>query len=399
MRWLVLVLVLVLVLCLAPLLAGAEEQSKPELGDVELTVPDRTSGERRQALSEGLDRVLVRLTGFRKPSELSSLAPVRADDPARWVTQYRYEDKKSEGKSGDPGGGLGLVLKARFDISGLFERLGELDAPVWDQNRPAVLLWLVVQEPTGGDIVGRDSDHPARALLEKAARRRGLPVVLPRMDDTDRDTIRAAEIRGQFDEPVRKASRRYDTPLVATAVLYTGKNPRLRWRLLDDGRKETSGNRQVEGMAAGLNAWVDAVTRHLVELYAVRGSEERSIRIRVRQLDRLQDWNRLHRHLLGLAGMRSVQLRHLEGATATFDTRFAGPPAKLERLAKLQPGLGSCGDKGTLVAATAQAGSASRRAEGATRGPDGDAGQQSRRPPRTEPFRLEFCWRGAGDDG
>lgn len=385
-------------LCLLPLLAGAGEQPGPGLGTVELEVPDRSAGERRKALSEGLDRVLVRLTGHARLSDLTALNPVRAGNPARWLAQYRYQEQKpGPGATPGPGGErTRLLLKARFDVSGLLKRLGELNAPVWDENRPAVLVWLVVQEPASGKIVARASDHRVRTFLEQAARRRGLPVVLPRMDQADRDTIRAADIRGRFDEPIRQASKRYDTPLVITAVLYSGSAPRLRWRLLDNGREEISGNLNVADMKTGVNRWVDRLTRHLVELYAVRGSDERLIRIRVQQLQRLQDWNRLHRHLLGLAGMHSVELRRLSGASATFRARFAGAPEKLERLAKLQPGLASCGDQGTLVAATAGSGSDTAPAEAVGPASGGPAGP-GKRP--GEPFELEFCWRGTETSG
>lgn len=372
-------------LLLLPLPAWAEAPPEPEeLGRVELSVPDRTPEARREALQQGLDRVLIRLTGHAEPAELPALDPVRSGDPARWASQYSYaeadeEDGETESSSG--GDDAELVLRARFDISGLLERLGERNAPVWDENRPAVLVWLVVQEPTSGELLARDSDHRVRNLLEEAARRRGLPIVLPRMDDEDRSVIQAADIRGRFDEPVQEASARYEAPLVATAVFYTG-DSRLRWRLLDGGEERTGGTVTTDDPEQGLQDWVGEMTDYLVDLYAVRGEREREISIRVEDIERLQDWNRLQNFLGGLAGMRDIQLRRLRGDTADFRARFAGPATKLERLAKLQPGLQSCEDDRALAAVSAR--------------PDGETGDEGADPaPEQMSSTLEFCWQGS----
>ena len=368
-----------LVLALPALAASAPD---PELGRVEVSVPDRSAGARRNALREGLDQVLIRLTGDADPSQLASLDTVRSGNPARWVSQYSYREVDAEGQqrsSGDEE--KGLQLQARFDVSGLLERLGELNAPVWDENRPAVLVWLVVQEPTSGELLARDSEHRVRALLEEAARRRGLPIVLPRMDTEDRSVIQAADIRGRFDEPVREASARYETPLVATAVLYTGDSPRLRWRLLDGGEERTGNTLTTPRLEEGLRDWVNRVTDYLVELYAVRGAREREIDIRVQHLTELRDWNQLQTFLGGLAGMRSIQLRHLQGDTAEFRARFAGPATKLERLGKLQPGLESCEDDRALAAVSARPGDA------------GESMNEEADPaPEQMSSTLEFCW-------
>lgn len=361
-------------LLLLPLPAWAEAPPEPELGRVELSVPDRTASARRDALREGLDRVLIRLTGSADPSQLSSVDTLRSGDPARWVSQYSYREPDED---------EALKLQARFDVSGLLEQLGELNAPVWDENRPAVLVWLVVQEPTSGELLARDSDHRVRNLLEEAARRRGLPIVLPRMDDEDRSVIQAADIRGRFDEPVREVSARYEVPLVATAVFYTG-DSRLRWRLLDGGEERTGNTLTTGDPEQGLQDWVGEMTDYLVDLYAVRGEQEREIDIRVEDIERLQDWNRLQNFLGGLAGMRDIQLRRLRGDTADFRARFAGPATKLERLAKLQPGLQSCEDDRALAAVSAR--------------PDdtGETGDEGADPaPEQMSSTLEFCWQGS----
>ncbi len=365
--------------------APAVSAPEPELGRVELEVPGRTPGARRDALGEGLDRVLIRLTGSADPSRLASLEGLRSGSPAQWVSQYSYREIDAENpdqSSGDDE--KTLQLQARFDVSGLLERLGEINAPVWDENRPAVLIWLVVQEPTSGELLGRDSNHRVRTLLEEAARERGLPIVLPRMDSDDRSVIQAADIRGRFDEPVRQASERYDTPLAATAVLYTGDSARLRWRLLDSGEERTGNTLTVSRLEQGVRDWVNGMTDYLVGLYAVRGERERDIDIRVKDLARLQDWNRLQNFLGGLAGMRSIQLRHLEGQTAGFQARFAGPATKLERLAKLLPGLGSCEDDRALAAVSARTDE-----PGAT----DSAGAETEAKQRKS--TLEFCWNGS----
>lgn len=364
-----------LVLLLMPLVATAAS----DLGAVRVPVPDRGADTRRDALARGLERVLVRLTGDPRPASLSALRPLLQGDPSNWVVQYSYEEQATdeEARDQDPEA-MPLELVAAFDVSGLIKRLMTLEAPVWDETRPEVLFWLVEQGPVRGELLGRDGEGAATQALRRAARARGLPLVLPALDREDRRSVQAADIRGRFDEPVAEASARYQASLVVTAVFYKGDTPRVRWRLLDEGSERTGGELEADTGEQVLAALVDRVTDYLVDLYAVRGGPQSSVvTLRIRELDRLQDWNALRGYLAGLAGMRSLRLTRLDGDAATFSAHFSGDLEHLARLAKLKKGLEDCERHDALSVSLVE--------------PEDQAPAPGADDARRE---LELCWRG-----
>src|SRR5690606_33942560 len=92
-----------------------------ELGDVRVPVVDRTPEARTAALADGLDRVLVRLTGSRSGPAEPGLAELRRD-PSRWVQQFSYEGGSADQE---------LALDVRFDVPVLMRQLEQAGSPVW----------------------------------------------------------------------------------------------------------------------------------------------------------------------------------------------------------------------------------------------------------------------------
>lgn len=368
---------LVVIVLATPLAAGAFEPGK-----VTLPVADRTAGERAEVLADGLRRVLIRLTGMRHPEDSPSVAALLEADPARWVRQYRYArpaSSRASGQAGENGkgetdDGPALLLSASFDVAGLSQRLAEAGAPVWGTERPPVLLWVVDQGPGRGEFLGRDDRGDEVDALRETAGDRGLPIMLPRLDGTDRGRVRPADVRGLFDDPVMEASRPYDAGLVATAVLYRGNAPHLRWRIFEQGRQVRQGDiAGAGGATALLTELVHRLADYVADLYAVRSGSGRAVTLRIKELSDLADWKAARDHLAGLAGMQALHVQQLEGTTATFRGHFAGNPEQLDRLIRLQPALRACPD----VAAPTMAPSSAAEA--------GQAGDE-------RPAQLEFCW-------
>lgn len=355
-----------------------------DLGKVSIKVVDRSADTRTEALSEGLEQVLTRLTGLRHPKDAPGPAAILASEPSRWVLQYSYEKLEPEEETapeqltgeGEAAETPTLRLSAAFDVDALSQRLGESAAPVWGRQRPAVLFWVVEQGPAHGRFLSRDDEGPATDALRETGEARGLPVLLPSLDGEDRRNLRPADVRGRFDGPVLEASQRYGTGLVVTAVLYQGSEPHLRWRLLDGGEEVQSGDLRDGEATHLLSELVHRVTGHVADLYAVRGNAGSEVRLRVHELSDLQDWKTARDYLHGLAGMQALHIESLEATTVTFAGRFSGEIKKLERLVELQPALGSCPALGTDV-----------RSE-----PLSGPGSATETDDVASPRVLEFCW-------
>ncbi|MCC1495661.1 DUF2066 domain-containing protein [Alcanivorax sp. 1008] len=302
-----------------------------ELGDVRVAVEDRTPEVRQRAIAEGLDQVLVRLTGDKNGAAEAGLEVVRRD-PSRWLQQFSYESSDSED----------LELLIRFDVPILLRQLEQAGVPVWTTTRPETLLWLVVQRTAGGEILADGSQDPAAIALLQAAEQRGLPVRLPLMDAEDQGRIRAADIRGHFEEVLRRAASRYQSAYNVSAVLYPGATVQLRWRLLEQGRLQESGEISSESEQLALTELIDRVTGRIAPLYTVRAGEAQSYILQVEGVSSLQGWQEVTTHIASLAGVRDVNVAALAGSNLTLELSFSGDAEQIRALLALERRLTEC---------------------------------------------------------
>ena len=309
------------------LLAQAES-----LDTVQVPVDGRGDEQRQDALAEGLEQMLVRLSGQRDVlnEAVASEAASRLD---RWVTRYDY-NMLDDGSS---------ALQARYDVNGLMAFMAEQGASVWGMPRPRLLLWLVEQGAGRGEMVV--DGHPLYAQLVAQAQRRGLTLVIPKWDSEDQGRLNVADIRGRFDQQLRDASSRYPHELIAAAVLYQGEPATVSWRVLKDKSTLEDGREKTANDGEAVTALIDRVTDQLAARYAVKGavSDLRTLLV-VDQVDQLQDWFTLQQFLEGLSGMRRASLIQASGTTLTFGLDFSTSDEQLRNLLELSPQLRACPD-------------------------------------------------------
>ncbi|MGL5280991.1 MAG: DUF2066 domain-containing protein, partial [Plesiomonas shigelloides] len=106
--------------------------------------------------------------------------------------------------------------------------------PVWNHDRPAIMLWLV--DNRGNNSAGErrimlDQEYSAaREQLRQVAMERGIPLLLPLGDLEDNMAVSASDVYGNFINPIAAASLRYQPDAVLVASL---NNDSLTWHLYD----------------------------------------------------------------------------------------------------------------------------------------------------------------------
>jgi uncharacterized protein len=324
---------LLMMFFVAGLLAQTQAQAQASaMGEIRVAVADRSVEARQQALREGLGEVLVRLTGDPAVSSSAAVAPLLRD-PSRWAQQFGYE----AGVTPDL-----LMLTARFDIPILMRELERASVPVWTLTRPGTLFWVVVQRGGAGEILSQGSTDPAVASMLGRAQARGLPVILPVMDAQDVAVIQPADIRGQFDQVIARASARYPSVFSVTAVLYPGSAPQLRWRLMHMGRIEESGQIDAMDEAEAMRLLVDRVTGLIAPRYVVTPGDTRAQRLVIQGVASLDDWRQVTTHIQGLAGVAQLHVANLSGRQLELALQFSGQPSQLPALLGLNPRLAPC---------------------------------------------------------
>lgn len=165
----------------------------------DVPLASRAPADQKLALQEGMRRVLVRLSGRTTLGTSVPLARAFAE-PHLYAKQI----------TAVPIAG-GEALRVTFNEAALSSLLKSMGMTVWPKTRPQVVVWPAAGSATDARLVG---GGPFVAALQTAARARGVPLVVPRMDAADRAAVTGADVMGRVAEPVLKASSRYQAEMV-----------------------------------------------------------------------------------------------------------------------------------------------------------------------------------------
>lgn len=296
----------------------------------EVVVEDQSPRARNAALSEALAQVLVKTTG-NPDAPQAQAARDYLSRAASYVQQYQYRTEERI-RAGEESPERVLLLRARFDPTVVERILHEASLARWGQERPTVLVWLLMQTESGRELVGVEQPLIADAL-HRAARHRGLPVLLPLLDLADQQAVSKREMWGGFTDSLVAASARYGTQTFLLGRLSReGEDWRARWTLYDQGRERhfesDKGALQAvvaQGVAASANA--------LGSLYAVPVTEQAGSRVRVAVdgVNGLAEYDRVLDYLGGLTLVREASVVAARGDTLSLELALSGGLDRLDQ--------------------------------------------------------------------
>lgn len=184
--------------CVALLWAiSAGAVTVPGLYSAEINVASAGTVPNLQQITEGLAQVLIKLSGSAEVAAEAGYGAVLAQAQGL-LSEYAY-------RSSDEGEHWLQLHYAAAPLDELLQNAG-IRGP--GQQRPALLLWLVVKQ-AGAVEDYITADHPALQALVAQAQRRGLALQLPLLDLQDLQQLPPELLWQQASDEVRLASQRY----------------------------------------------------------------------------------------------------------------------------------------------------------------------------------------------
>ena len=287
------------------------------LYEAEVPVPSKEVEERQLAFSAALRNVLIKLTGSRNPQSRAAVLTAMSQ-PDAYVEQYQYRTLSLEPLDELELASEELVLWTRFAAQAIDRLVREAGLPLWGRTRPSMLVWLALENESTRALVGEQQSSTLVSVLRDAASRRGVPLVIPALDEADQATVTVADIWAGFDERVVAASARYQPDQVLTVRGYrtAGGDWESRWRLLasangSSGATPTewlSKNTSLDALLAqGVDRAADILaTRYATAVPAGSGSEQ--VDVTVHQVHGVADYARVVSYLNGIDGISKVQV-------------------------------------------------------------------------------------------
>ena len=293
-------MVLLIVTAVTPAMA------RDDLQEATVPVADRGAEARTAAVKAALVDVLTRLSG---DPEIASkpVAKSLLGDPSRYLQQYQYE---GGGAAGD------LYLRAGFAAAPLEAALRKQGLALWGRDRPAVLVWIAVDDGQKRYLLGsEDATDPLLTELQAAARRQDLQLVLPLLDLEDQSKVTLTAVNEGDLDALAAASERYQPQAVLLGGLQsTADGWRGRWAL-----RHAGSDSRWEAGAAPLPALLDQSLMPVVGKLVVRAPAVASdapparLLIRIEGVTGLQDYARVDQYLRELPPVRRAELLLVQG--------------------------------------------------------------------------------------
>lgn len=334
--------VLFLLVLLAGFSSAATASQVNGLYSAEVPVEGQSAEQRSDGIRRAFARVLIKATGNRHIAGRAELQEDIAQAP-RYVQQFRYRldanpPDTAAAQAGEEGGAAGettaRLLTVQFDTAAVQRLLRERRLPVWGANRPSGLVWLGVESQGQRRVMRPELDVVLLDAMNSAAEQRGIPLIQPLMDLEDQAAVQVADLWGNFEQNIRRASQRYMPDLIVTGQLnqLSGRLWRVNWRLYHGDRLSDWSDEGADP-ATLVQEGVDRVADLLSERYAPVGGEANlsRVRLRVSGVTGLPQYVGLGRFLQSQSSVERAEMISVEPEAVTYELRVRGGVQVLEQ--------------------------------------------------------------------
>ncbi len=315
-----------LMACFCLWTSNSEAEIDPQLFEAAVVVSSQKQAERSHAIKQAMGVVLQRVSGQRATLDTTAVESL-SQNPERYLQQYRYFTVP---ESQPPV----LMLRVRFDGDAIKQALQLQGQGYWGSDRPETLVWLAVEEQGDRYLVSAQDENVVRTAMETASRRRGIPIIFPLMDLTDRARARLSDIWGGFFTQTMAASSRYEPQ--AILIGRVNRNPAggwmARWHLRVAGNSSswTDSNASLEGL---MKDSMGDLGDSLASRFASGGSASSAhlVTISVHEIYTLAAYARVNKYLAALTPVIDVQVSQVDGPEIQYLVQLDGTLARLSQ--------------------------------------------------------------------
>lgn len=285
----------------------------------EAAIADASEAGTRSEL-RALDEVLQRLTGQLNHSMVEQLA-VQPSDLSPLILSRQVVRRallQPDGQTIDV-----LRQQVNFDPEAIDQLLRDRAVPVWGRERPALLLWVAVDDEQGVRLA---DSRQVDAMVSELARRYGLTVIQPLGDAIDLAQVSITDIRGGFVEAAQDSMMRYGAGVVVMLDLRQEGSTwlaRLFWR--HDGR-DFSQTFPAISKAVAMDQVLASLLQSLAERYAMidDGLADGERRVLISGVREQVHYREVMAHLTQLSAVESLRLVAADGDTIELVVRVRG---------------------------------------------------------------------------
>lgn len=316
---------------------SARAEVPPDFYKTSVPVASQSTADRSAAFQQAMAQMLVKITGSTVIMQMPKAGEV-AGQAAKYVRQFQYSEQPP-GQSKPVNSGEDykpFVISVTFSGEALERALLEAGLPVWNADRPPVLVLAGVQDRNQRLILSAETEHPVKQALEQAAALRGVPLLFPLMDQKDRGKLDFADIRGGFSESLLQAAKRYNVSMVLEGYIETDSSGdwSAQWKVHRDN-VSSRWNESYAALGEVVQSGIGGVADVLASRYAIAttaGSTMLDVQVKVDRLTALGDYATVLNYLSGLIFIESAIPVRVESGSVVFRILMRSELAELDRI-------------------------------------------------------------------
>jgi len=306
--------------------ACAEEVD--QLFEEEVLIAEVTPEAREAAIKEALEIVLGRIVaGNAVPDDPTVKTVLR--HAKTYVREAQYALLPTAAAASTK-----RLMRVVFNEAALLELMRNSPLGIWNEIRPATLVWLVVERDGQRNFFKTETQPDIEAALHRAARRKGLPLLFPLMDLEEQRSVSFNDVLGVYSERLLAISARYDVVSILAGLVSQDASGcwRAEWSHYFDGRIEQWPG-QCERLDIALLSGMQGVYARLSNYYAVKPTigEAGSVTLRIHGMQSMNDLSTVQRYLEAVPGVQSVRWLSAEDDRNLYKLHFQGERRTLEQ--------------------------------------------------------------------
>jgi len=327
------------------LLAGQSSLALQVTGLYSQQIPVANDGEaeRSRAFREALSAVVVKVSGdprwLEDPTIERAIAQaqnyVEATSYISETVPVPQQENAADASATEPQVATReqRIISVNFASGLIDELLASANIPIWNSNRPSVLVWMVLQSAAGErSFLTADSNPEIVAAMQRFANDRGLPIIFPVLDFEDRRALSENIVWNLDETAIRSASERYGADSILAGRLHFTASGELvgLWQFLFQGQTEV-----FDGFDNDLQDYLysplNRITTQLAGYFAIlpEAVAGETIRLRIDGISDLNAYTSLLSYVENLGLVESVTTAEVEGERIELQLGLVGDSRQL----------------------------------------------------------------------
>jgi hypothetical protein len=298
-----------------------EAVAGPDLYSGEVAVPSQAEEDRNHAVPDALIQVLQKLSG-RRDLPLTAELDEALGNANRMLLSYRYTNFDRIGPDGIVNEELRLIASfMQPEVDRLVQQIG---LPRWQQERPAVQLWVVVDDGQSRELKPVELEY-AWQSMQDIAMLRGLPVSWPELDEEEVQLIDMRLVWGGFTDYLVERGAPGDGVAIV-AARREGPQWSLRWNIVSGKQKLSWSNSDREllfALAQGIHWMADRIAEANTIAATEQGS--RMVEVAIGGLNSADDYVACLDYLQNLSLVTAVSVLAAEPGQVRFRLEINAP--------------------------------------------------------------------------